>query len=253
VTRLAEPVRRPGPEEPAPPNPALEVTSVTSGYHRVAVLRSVSLAVPRAAVVALLGPNGAGKTTLLRTISGILRATDGRISIGGLDMTSAAPHRRTKSGLCLIPEGRGIFAALTVKENLRMQLPPWSNDDSTIERAITTFPDLGRRLGQLAGSMSGGQQQMLALCRAWVANPDVVLLDEVSMGLAPRIVDEIFAALQQLAAQGVALLIVEQYIARALDIADYVYLLEKGNITVQGPPSELDRDALLSGYFGPGS
>ncbi|MGW6522878.1 ABC transporter ATP-binding protein [Streptomyces sp. NPDC054962] len=234
----------------SPPSAVLELDRITAGYHRATVLRDVSVAVPRGKVVALLGPNGAGKTTLLRTAAGTLRPQSGTVVVDGADMTRTAPHRRNRRGLCLVPEGRGIFPALTVRDNLRMFVPPWSADGSALERAISAFPDLGRRLGQIAGSMSGGQQQMLALSRAWLAQPRVVLLDEVSMGLAPRIVDEIFMSLRRLAAEGTALLIVEQYVNRALEIADHVCLLEKGKITFSGPPSALQQDALLSGYLG---
>jgi len=230
--------------------PALELRGVTAGYDRATVLRDVNVTVPTGAVVALLGPNGAGKTTLLRTAAGLLRPSAGSVLVGSLDMTRAAPHRRSGRGLCLIPEGRGIFPALTVRDNLRMQKPPWARDDDGVDRAMLAFPDIGRRTNQLAGTMSGGQQQMLALCRAWITEPTVVLLDEVSMGLAPRIVDEIFAALRDLAASGVALLVVEQYVNRALEVADHVYLMDKGEIAFSGPPTSLERDALLSGYLG---
>jgi len=229
---------------------ALRLENVVAGYRRATVLRDVSLTVPKSSIVALLGPNGAGKTTIMRAASGTLRSTAGRVIVNGHDVTGTPPHRRAEHGLCLIPEGRGIFSNLTVRENLRMHLPPWSDDGLAVEKALSAFPDVGARLNQVAGTMSGGQQQMLALCRAWIAKPDVVLLDEVSMGLAPRIVDEIFDGLSWLAADGVSLLIVEQYVRRALEIADVVYLLDKGKVRFSGPPSSLDEAALLSGYFG---
>jgi branched-chain amino acid transport system ATP-binding protein len=197
----------------------------------------------------LLGPNGAGKTTLLRTASGLLKPRSGRVLISGEDVTSQPPNRRAKSGLCLIPEGRGIFRSLTVRENLRMQVPTWSKD-SSVDQAIEAFPVLGQRLGQLAGSMSGGQQQMLALARSYLSNPSVVLLDEVSMGLAPKVVDEIFESLRQLAATGVSMLLVEQYINRALEMADVVVLLDRGQVAYDGQPSNLEQDAVLRSYLG---
>jgi len=228
----------------------LEIRSVDAGYRRNAVLRSVSVTVPAGSVVALLGPNGAGKTTLLRVASGILRPTSGQVLSGGVDVTKSAPHRRLRSGVCLIPEGRGVFRSLTVKDNLRLQAPPWLPVDDYVERAVTAFPILESRLGQITGSLSGGQQQMVALSRAWVCEPRVVLLDEVSMGLAPRVVDEIFEALQALAQRGTALLVVEQYVSRVLRIADHVYVLRQGAIHFDGPPDELAEDELLSGYLG---
>jgi branched-chain amino acid transport system ATP-binding protein len=228
---------------------ALALESVTAGYGRTTVLRDVNLTVTSGSVVALMGPNGAGKTTLLRAAAGLLRPSEGAISIGGADNTRQPPHRRARAGLCLIPEGRGVFPNLTVRENLLLQVPPWSKDRS-IEPALEAFPILRERLGQLAGTMSGGQQQMLAVSRCFLANPDVVLLDEVSMGLAPRIIDEIFAALRQLATSGVALLIVEQYVSRALAMADHVYLLTRGSVSFSGSPKDLDEDELMRRYVG---
>jgi branched-chain amino acid transport system ATP-binding protein len=228
---------------------ALELDRVTAGYDRATVLRDVSLVVPAGKIVALLGPNGAGKTTLLRTATGLLRPTSGTVRINGVDMTRSAPNRRTRAGLCLVPEGRGIFRSLTVRENLRMQIPKWSKD-VTVEGVLEVFPILRERLGQTAGTMSGGQQQMLALARSYLSDPRVVLLDEVSMGLAPKVVDEIFEAIEQLAATGAALLLVEQYVNRALKLADVVVLLDRGTVAFQGPPSDLDQDAVLRGYLG---
>nr|WP_084144622.1 ABC transporter ATP-binding protein [Amycolatopsis jejuensis] len=230
------------------PSAALALTDVTAGYRGTTVLRDVSLTVPHSSIVALLGPNGAGKTTVMRVASGTVPATHGAVSIDGGVVTTEPPHRRAEAGLCLIPEGRGIFAGLTVRENLTLYLPPGA--PASLDRALGTFPEVGKRFGQIAGTMSGGQQQMLALCRAWIARPRVVLLDEVSMGLAPKIVDDIFGRLHELAADGVALVIVEQYVRRALDIADVVYLLDKGRVRFSGAPSELDQEALIGGYFG---
>ena len=228
---------------------ALELMDVTSGYGPTTVLRKVSLSVPAGHIVALLGPNGAGKTTLLRTASGVVAPSSGSVRIGGTEATRLPPHRRTRAGLCLIPEGRGIFRSLTVADNLRLQVPAWQRDGS-YEHVLEVFPVLRERLGQTAGTMSGGQQQMLALARAYVSNPRVVLLDEVSMGLAPRVVDEIFAALQTLAASGASLLLVEQYVNRALALADTAVLLARGEVRFQGPVSELDQDRVLGSYLG---
>jgi branched-chain amino acid transport system ATP-binding protein len=228
---------------------ALELVEVTAGYGSTVVLRNVSLAVPPGSIVALLGPNGAGKTTLLRTASGILVPSAGSIRIAGKEATRLAPNRRTRIGLCLIPEGRGIFRSLTVAENLRLQVPAWQKDKS-YERVLDVFPVLRQRLSQIAGTMSGGQQQMLALARSYLSHPHVVLLDEVSMGLAPRVVDEIFEVFRTLAASGTSLLLVEQYVNRALDLADTAVLLNRGQILFQGPASELGQDRVLRGYLG---
>jgi branched-chain amino acid transport system ATP-binding protein len=230
--------------------PALSMRHVTAGYRGTTVIRDLALDVPPAAVVALLGANGAGKTTTLRLGAGLLKPLRGQVLLGGVDATRLPPHRRARKGVCLIPEGRGIFRELNVRDNLRMQLPPWERDEALIGSALDMFPDLKTRMNQTAGSMSGGQQQMLALCRAWIARPDVVLLDEVSMGLAPRVVDQIFVALRALAASGTALLIVEQYMGRALEIADVAYLLSKGELSAGCAPSELDQDVLMANYFG---
>jgi branched-chain amino acid transport system ATP-binding protein len=228
---------------------ALVLRNVTAGYGRTTVLRDVSLTVPSGRLVALLGPNGAGKTTLLRVASGLLRPAAGEVLLAGENVTRCAPNQRARSGLCLIPEGRGIFRSLTVRDNLRMQVPPWERD-TAVDIAVAAFPILGQRLSQVAGSLSGGQQQMLALGRAYLSRPAVVLLDEVSMGLAPRVVDEIFAALASLATTGVALLLVEQYVNRALEMADDVVLLDRGAVTYAGAAGDLDEAAVLRGYLG---
>ena len=226
-----------------------ELRDVTAGYGETTVLREVSLVVPPRSVVALLGANGAGKTTLLRIASGLLTPHRGRIALDGRDLRDASPFRFARAGICHIPEGRGIFRSLTVRENLLLQAPSRSGD-MAIDRAANAFPILGRRLGQVAGTLSGGEQQMLALARAYVSNPRVVLLDEVSLGLAPRVVDEIFVFLRTLATEGAALLIVEQYVMRALELADYVFMLSNGRITFAGEPSELDAQAVFDGYMG---
>jgi branched-chain amino acid transport system ATP-binding protein len=227
----------------------LSIESLTAGYGRTTVLRDVDVAVPAGSVAALLGPNGAGKTTLLRAAAGLLRASGGTVRVNGKDITRRKPHARNRAGLCLIPEGRGVFPNLTVRENLLLQVPPWQKDDA-LDVALDAFPVLRERLGQVAGTMSGGQQQMVALSRCYLSKPAVVLLDEVSMGLAPRIIDEIFEALRRLAATGVALLLVEQYVSRALEMADVVYLLNRGQVAFSGAPDALDEGELMRGYLG---
>jgi branched-chain amino acid transport system ATP-binding protein len=239
-------------EAPSPCAPAaLELDHVDAGYRTALVLRNVSLRVCHGQVLALLGPNGAGKTTMLRTAVGILRPASGRVVLGGRDVTGQPPHERVNRGLCLVPEGRGVFKSLTVLDNLRLQAPAkGASLQETVERAVAVFPALKPRMNELAGRLSGGQQQMLALARAYVTKPEVILLDEVSMGLAPLIVDEMFRAFHDIADTGVAMILVEQYVNRALAMADTVVLLNKGAVAYSGPPSDLDERAVLQGYLG---
>ncbi|MDQ1491480.1 MAG: branched-chain amino acid transport system ATP-binding protein [Actinomycetota bacterium] len=227
----------------------LVLQGVTAGYGGTTVLRDVDLTVPDSSVVALLGPNGAGKTTLLRVASGLLAPWKGRLLIDGEDVTGRPPHELAGRGVCHVPEGRGVFPPLTVAQNLELFSPPGQERDSR-DRAVEAFPILGDRLNQVAGTMSGGQQQMLALARSYVTNPHVVLLDEVSMGLAPIIVDEIFEFLERMAKQGTALLLVEQYATKALAIADYVYILGRGSVTFAGDAAELEGEDVFQRYLG---
>jgi branched-chain amino acid transport system ATP-binding protein len=227
----------------------LELRNVSASYGRTAALWDVSLGVPKGSIAALLGPNGAGKSTLLKVAAGVLKPSEGRVLIDGDNVTTASPNARARKGLCLIPEGHGVYPRLTVRENLLLLTPPWLKGEST-DKALDAFPALRSRLGDRAGTLSGGQQQMVALARCHLANPSIVLLDEVSMGLAPLVVDEIFDSLKALAASGVTLLIVEQFVTRALEMADTVHLLNRGRISFSGPPSELDEAAVLEGYLG---
>ena len=227
----------------------LELRNICAGYGTGRVLENVNLSVPDGAVVALLGPNGAGKTTLLKVMSGLLRPTSGSVLLDGVDVTGASPFELARAGVCHVPEGRGIFPTLSVADNLRLQAPR-SVDRRAVELAAAVFPRLEQRRNQLAGTMSGGEQQMLALSRAYVAEPATVLLDEVSMGLAPLIVDEIFSYLRRLASEGISLLVVEQYVARALELADYVYILNRGRIRFAGEPAEVGDQTVLESYLG---
>jgi branched-chain amino acid transport system ATP-binding protein len=232
---------------------ALEICGVTAGYGETTVLWDVSFAVGTGEVLALLGPNGTGKTTALRAATGIIRPSSGRVRLTGDDVTGLRPHRRTALGLCLIPEGRGVFRSMTVQENLRLQRSAGeSRPTDAIDRAMAVFPALKHRLKDMAGRLSGGQQQMLALARAYVTDPKVILLDEVSMGLAPKVVEEVFQALEGLANAGVAMVLVEQYVTRALALADHVVLLDKGTVSYDGKPDGLDEEAVLRGYLGIG-
>ena len=227
----------------------LEVKDVTAGYGDVTVLWDVTLSAPTGSVIALLGPNGAGKTTLLRTISGLLKPRSGQITLADEDVTDLRMNQMAKRGLCLIPEGRGIFPSLSLRENLAL-FSPRGKTNETIERAAATFPILGSRLNQTAGSLSGGEQQMLAIVRAYISNPKIVLVDEASLGLAPLVVDSLFEFLAEVAKQGVTLVVVEQYVTRALELADTVYLLNHGRIAFSAPSSELSGEEIFERYLG---
>jgi branched-chain amino acid transport system ATP-binding protein len=231
--------------------PVLELESVNAGYGATAVLRDVSFSVLPGQIVALLGANGAGKTTTLRVASGLLRPTTGTVRVFGTHDIRPTAHRRARNGVCLIPEGRGIFRSLSVRDNLRLYGAPAKRSlaDATAV-ALDAFPALKGRLNEPAGRLSGGQQQMVALARAYVAQPRLILVDEVSLGLAPLIVDEIFTALATLAAQGTSMLLVEQYVQRALGMTDHVVLMNRGTITYSGPAEGLDEQAIVDSYLG---
>jgi branched-chain amino acid transport system ATP-binding protein len=234
---------------PAVEPASLELRSVESGYGETTILRDVNLTVPRSTVVALLGPNGAGKSTLLKTAAGQLRPTKGSVWRDGVDVTRMPTYRRARQGLCLVPEGGGIYRSLSVRENLVMQAMT-AGEKAAVDRAAEAFPILRQRLSQNAGTLSGGQQQMLAMAVAYVRDPELVLVDEASLGLAPLVVDEIFSFLAALRSSGAALLIVDQYVTRALDLADRVYLLNQGEIEFDGTPGDLRADDVFRRYLG---
>jgi branched-chain amino acid transport system ATP-binding protein len=227
----------------------LSLESVTAGYGESMVLRGVNFSVGDGEVVALLGPNGAGKTTLLRTATGFVRPRSGRIIFSGDDLTGSAPYKFVRQGICHLPEGRGIFPSLSVKENLTIQARGQDLSQSIAE-ATELFPVLGNRLRQVAGSLSGGEQQMLALARAYITSPKLVLVDEASLGLAPLIVDRIFDVLGRFADRGMSLVVVEQYVQRALDMAKTVYILSRGEIIHVGKANEIDPDEIYEKYLG---
>jgi branched-chain amino acid transport system ATP-binding protein len=222
--------------------PALELRDVLAGYDRVRVLRGVSMVVPASKVVALLGPNGAGKTTTLRVASGRLRASSGTVEVDGQDVSKTSPDRLARAGVCSIPEGRGVFPSLTVTENLQMWTYRGRLSRAEVEEAaFTRFPRLAERRKQLAGTLSGGEQQMLAMSRALSTNPKLLLLDEISMGLAPLIVSQLYELVSQIAAEGYAIVLVEQFAQTALDVADYAAVMTRGRIELQGSPNEVRR------------
>ena len=228
---------------------ALSMKGITSGYGTTTIVRNIDLTIEAGSVTALLGPNGAGKSTLLKTMSGLIRPMSGSVMIDGQDVSSLAPNKRANLGLCHIPEGRGIFPSMTVRENLELQAKP-GEQSIAIEKGIAAFPILGERLMQRAGTMSGGQQQMLSMARAYTQNPRVILVDEGSLGLAPIVVDEIFSFLAGVAAAGAALLIVDQFVARALALATSAYVMTRGEIVFAGTSAELQRSDVFERYLG---
>jgi branched-chain amino acid transport system ATP-binding protein len=231
--------------------PALELRNIHAGYGRIEVLHDVSLMLMPGTVFALLGPNGGGKSTVLQVASGDVRPAAGCVHVAGVHVNGAAPEKIARAGVCLIPEGRGIFPNLTLAENLRMAT--FARDQSPREleeKAFERFPRLRERREQLAGTLSGGEQQMLAMTRALVTDPDVLLLDEISMGLAPTIVNELYTLVPQLAAEGISILVVEQFARTALAVADEAAVMTQGRIVGSGTPAdvtELVSEAYLGG------
>ena len=229
--------------------PVLELRDVKAAYGRIEVLHGVNLIVPENSVVALLGPNGAGKTTTLKVASGQMRPPDGCVHITGRHVNGATADELARAGVCAIPEGRGIFPNLTVEENLRMVTFGGASQRRVEERAYTQFPKLKQRRRQVAGTMSGGEQQMLALARAVANDPALLLLDEISMGLAPLIVQELYELVAEIAKTGVAILLVEQFAQTALSVADYCAVMAQGRIRSFGQPADVEEE-LSSAYLG---
>jgi branched-chain amino acid transport system ATP-binding protein len=230
--------------------PILELRNIHAGYGTIEVLHGVDLAVPRGSVVAMLGPNGAGKTTTLKVASGLLRPESGQLRVAGRDVTGVSAGALARAGVCTIPEGRGIFPNLTVRENLLMATFGGPRLHDIEERTYARFPRLAERRSQLAGTMSGGEQQMLALARGLATDPVVLLLDELSMGLAPKIVAQLYEQVAGIAAEGVSVLVVEQFARTVLGVADQAVLLTHGVVRRAGPTSEIGEDALASAYLG---
>jgi branched-chain amino acid transport system ATP-binding protein len=230
--------------------PILEVVDVHAAYGRIEVLRGVDLRVPRGAVMALLGPNGAGKSTLLKVISGQMQQTSGDIHMAGVHVTNAKPDDLAQLGLTTIPEGRSVFPHLTVEENLLLMSYAGVRPDQVFDTAYSYFPRLHERRHQLAGTMSGGEQQMLALARARTSDPALLLLDELSMGLAPLIVDELYETVAKIAQSGVSILVVEQFARTALRVSDYAAVMPGGRVVATGEPDEINQimaDVILGG------
>ncbi len=236
----------------------LTIDKLEAGYGKVQVLHGISMTVAKGSVVTLIGSNGAGKTTTMRAISGMIQPTAGQITLQGKTISGLESYAIAKLGLAHSPEGRRVFATMSVTDNLILgAFPrltgsrPKGDVAADLERAMELFPRLKERRTQLAGTLSGGEQQMLAMARAVMLNPDIVLLDEPSMGLAPILVEEVFRIIARLKSEGVTMLLVEQFAAAALEVADYGYVLENGRISVHGPAAQLKTDpAVKAAYLG---
>jgi branched-chain amino acid transport system ATP-binding protein len=231
----------------------LEVIGLTVSYGPIEAVRKVSFRVAEGAVVTLIGPNGAGKTTTLQALSGVLPLRAGRIVLGGRDLTRMSAHKRVPAGLVQVPEGRQVLAGMTVRENLEMgaYYRPQGEVASDLARMEERFPILRSRRNTLAGSLSGGEQQMLAIARGLMARPRMLLLDEPSLGLAPLIVKEIFEIVEELRADGLTILLVEQNARLALAVSSYAYVMESGSIVLEGSADDLRSDpAVARTYLG---
>jgi branched-chain amino acid transport system ATP-binding protein len=234
--------------------PLLDIRGLVLGYGRTDAVKGIDLSVEPGRVVTLIGANGAGKTTTLRGISGLLRPRAGSIRLAGDDISALAANRIARLGIVQVPEGRQVFANMTIDENLRMGaylLSDRAEEGRRRERVLTRFPRLAERHAQSAGLLSGGEQQMLAIGRAMMADPKLLLLDEPSMGLAPRFVEEIFRIVSEFKAEQRTILLVEQNARAALEIADQAYVLESGRITLSGPAAQVANDSsVVAAYLG---
>ena len=229
--------------------PLLELRKVSASYGRIQVLHEIDLVVPRGEVVALLGPNGAGKTTTLLVATGQHPASTGCVHVAGRHVNGAKPEALARLGLCTIPEGRGVFRSLTVRENLVMASYRGVPSDEIIDAAVARFPRLGERIGQVAGTLSGGEQQMLAMARGLATNPGLLIIDELSMGLAPLIVAELYELVAGIATEGVSILVVEQFARTVLGVADRAVIMQHGHVIAAGAPADLEAE-LSAAYLG---
>lgn len=234
---------------PPPAPPALELRSVRCGYGRIEVLRGLTLTVPAGTVFAILGRNCAGKTTLLKVSSGRLPVTEGCVHLSGVHVNGVDPLHLVRMGVCTIPAGRGVFPNLTVRENLRLVTYSGLSAADIEERAFGRFPMLAGHRTRVAGSLSGGEQQMLALARAVATDPALLLLDEVSTGLAPMVVTAVFELVRAIAAEGTSVVLVEQFARSALAVSDYAAVMHKGRIVAVGEPADVG-SALSGAYLG---
>ncbi len=232
----------------------LELKGVVSGYGNITALKSIDLSVPEGKIVSLIGANGAGKSTTMRTIMGLVKAREGSISFLGQDLTKLKTHEIVKAGISLVPEGRQILQDMTVYENLEMGAyirKDKAGIEEDIKKVFKRFPILDERSYQLGGTLSGGQQQILAIGRALMARPKLLLLDEPSMGLAPLVVNEIFEVIKEISQEGTTVLVVEQNVRQALKIADYAYVLETGKMVLDGSAEDVRHDPrVMEAYLG---
>ncbi len=232
----------------------LEIQNVSSGYGEVQILWNVSLNLERGKLTALVGSNGAGKTTLLRTVMGLLKTSQGTITFEGSDVTRVSPHAKAAQGLVLVPEGRQLFPSMSVYENLEMgayTVRARANFRENLEKVYDMLPRLKERADQKAGTLSGGEQQMLAVARGLMAQPEILMFDELSLGLAPVLVLSLFEVLQRLKDQGLTMLLVEQNVQMALAVSEYAYVLAEGRVDLEGPSKELARDEhIRESYLG---
>ena len=235
-----------------PDGPLLEITGLDVFYGDFQALFGVSMSVPRGHVTALVGANGAGKTTLLRTIAGAQAAASGAVRYDGSDITAAPPYRRISQGIALVPEGRKLFPSLTVEENIQVGAVAAASAAWPLERIYDAFPMIARRRRQRASTLSGGEQQAVAIARALAAAPALLLLDEISLGLAPVVVEELYQVLQGLRAAGTTLVIVEQDLRRAMDASDQLVCLLEGRVALAAAVAEVTRDLVVAAYFGQG-
>ncbi len=229
----------------------LVVEDLDVSYGSSQALFGVSFGVEAGSLVAVLGANGAGKSTLARTVSGLVHPTSGRVEFDGIDITKKAAHKLSADGLAHVPEGRGIFPGLTVNENLRMAVKQLQRGerDAAIERAMERFPVLGERRRQGAGTLSGGEQQMLALARALAVTPKLIIADEMSLGLAPLVTEAVFEGLDEARASGITIVLIEQFVHRALALADRCVILHRGRVGWSGPASEAHQE-VIDRYLG---
>ncbi len=234
--------------------PMLEVKGLSSGYGDVSALNDVDIHVAAGAITALIGANGAGKTTLMRTLAGLMPATNGRVTLNGRDISSHASHRRVNDGMVLVPEGRLIFGLLSVEQNLRLgAIVPRAREDNErrLQEIFRMFPRLSERKRQLAGSMSGGEQQMLAIGRGLMAKPDLILFDEPAFGLAPVMVKQVFGTITELRRRGHTILLAEQNSRLALEVCDFAYVLQNGRVVMSETREQLsESEAVRKAFLG---
>jgi branched-chain amino acid transport system ATP-binding protein len=231
-------------------SPILELRHVSASYGAIEVLHDIDISVARGEVVALLGPNGAGKTTAIKVACGLMRPSNGSLHIAGHDVTGVPANALARVGVCTIPEGRGIFPNLSVRDNIIMAARDRASVSVIEERSYSRFPILKERRDQLAGTLSGGQQQMLSLARGLATDPVVLMLDEMSMGLAPLVVAELYEQVTAIAESGVSVLVVEQFARTVLGVADSAVVLSHGHVRFVGPANQLDEETLSRAYLG---